>query len=64
MTNLEIKDAIDNNNRLIQEALDPTEFVLNETIRDLMKANLELQKQCTHEVENGVCKYCYLRFID
>lgn len=60
MTNLEIKEEIDRNNKLIQDILNPSEFTLNNTIRDLLKANEELQVQCTHNFVDGYCEYCYL----
>ena len=59
MTNLEIKEEIDRNNKLIQDLLNPSEFILNNTIRDLLKANEELQAQCTHNFVEGYCEYCY-----
>lgn len=60
MTNLEIKEEIDRNNKLIQDLLNPSEFILNNTIRDLLKANEELQAQCTHNFVDGYCEYCYM----
>ena len=60
MTNLEIKEEIDRNNKLIQDLLNPSEFILNNTIRDLLKANEELQAQCTHNFVDGYCEYCYI----
>lgn len=60
MTNLQIKEEIDRNNKLIQNILNPSEFTLNNTVRDLLKKNEELQAQCTHNFVDGYCEYCYL----
>ena len=60
MTNLEIKQKIDTNNHVIETLLSPSEFTLNNTIRDLLKENDELQQQCTHNFVDGYCEYCYL----
>jgi hypothetical protein len=60
MTNLEIKKEIDKNNKLIQDILNPSEFTLNNTVRDLLRANEELQMLCTHSFVDGYCEYCYL----
>ena len=53
MTNLEIKQKIDTNNKLIETILSPSEFTLNNTVRDLIAENAELQKQCTHNFIDG-----------
>lgn len=60
MTNLEIKEKIDVNNKVIEKLLNPCEFTLNNTVKDLLKENDELQKQCTHSFVDGYCEYCYL----
>lgn len=60
MTQLERKEKIDANNKLIQEILNPSEFTLNNVIRDLLKENTELQKGCEHSFVDGYCEYCYL----
>ena len=60
MTNLEIKQKIDINNKLIETILSPSEFTLNNTVRDLIAENAELQKQCTHNFIDGYCEYCYM----
>jgi hypothetical protein len=60
MTNLEIKKKIDENNNLIQMLFEPNRFVLNNKIRDLLKENEDLQKQCTHNFVDGYCEYCYM----
>lgn len=58
MTNLEIRDAIQLNNELIKKMLDPSKFVLNNAVQELMLENKKLQDQCTHEWEDGICVYC------
>ena len=60
MTNLQIKDAIDKNNKLIEQLLNPSEFTLNNAVRDLLAKNAELQAQCEHSFVDGFCEYCYL----
>ena len=60
MTNLEIKERIDANNKLIETLLNPTAFTLNNTVKDLLKENDELQAQCTHNFVDGYCEYCYM----
>ena len=61
MTNLEIKEKIDANNKLIENLLNPSEFTLNNAVKDLLKENDELQKQCKHNFVDGFCEYCYKR---
>lgn len=60
MTNLEIKEKIDTNNKIIETILSPSEFTLNNTVRDLIAENAELQKQCTHNFVDGYCEFCYM----
>lgn len=59
MTNLEIHERIERNNKIIEDCFSPNVFTLNNTIRDLLKENEELQKQCSHQFEEGYCIYCY-----
>lgn len=59
MGNLTIKEQIDRNNALIEKIMTPNVFTLNNTVADLLQENAELQKQCTHEFEDGYCVYCY-----
>ena len=56
---LDIKHRIDLNNKLIEEALKPNQFTLNNTIAGLLLEIDSLQKQCPHEFEDGYCIYCY-----
>lgn len=60
MTNLEIKQKIDANNKLIETLLNPSMFTLNNTVKDLLKENDDLQAQCTHNFVDGFCEYCYV----
>ena len=59
MTLLEIKEQIDNNNKVIESLLNPSVFTLNNTVRDLLEENFKLQIQCTHSFVDGYCEYCY-----
>lgn len=59
MTNFEIKQKIDNNNDLIKSLLNPNIYTLNNTIRELLEENAELQAECTHDFVDGWCLYCY-----
>lgn len=59
MTNLEIKNKIDANNKVIESILSPSEFTLNNTVMNLLQENAELQKQCQHNYVDGFCEYCY-----
>lgn len=59
MNLFELKNKIDENNKQIENYLTPNVFTLNNLVAELLKENESLQKQCTHEFENGYCKYCY-----
>ena len=60
MTNLEIKQKIDDNNKLIKSLLNPSEFTLNNAVSELLRENAELQKHCNHSFVDGFCEYCYV----
>jgi hypothetical protein len=60
MTQLERKEKIDANNKLIQEILNPSQFTLNNVVRDLLEENAQLQRECEHSFVDGYCEYCYL----
>ena len=60
MTQLQIKEAIDKNNALIEHLINPSQFTLNNAVRELLNQNAELQKQCKHSFVDGFCEYCYL----
>ena len=56
MTNFEIKEKIDANNRKIEELINPSQFVLNNTVKELLAENDALQAQCQHEfVARSLC---------
>jgi hypothetical protein len=59
MTQLQIKEKIDANNKVIESLLNPSMFTLNNTIKDLLAENDELQKRCQHSFVDGYCEYCY-----
>ena len=59
MTQLQIKEEIDKNNKIIEELLNPSQFTLNNAVRDLLARNAELQSQCEHSFVDGFCEYCY-----
>lgn len=59
MNNFDIKNKIDENNKIIEECLSPNQFTLNNTIARLLQENKKLQSKCTHNFENGFCIYCY-----
>lgn len=56
---LNIKQQIDENNKIIQDLFNPNAYILNNTIAQLLKENEQLQSQCPHFFENGYCKFCY-----
>lgn len=58
MTNEEIREKIDANYALIESLLNPSHFVLNKSVRDLLNQNAELQSECKHNFINGTCKFC------
>lgn len=58
MSGPEIKERIEFNNRVIEEASHST-FTLNKQAHAAMQENKELQKKCPHEFnELGYCIYC------
>ena len=59
MTNLQIKERIDQNNKLIESLLNPSMFTLNNTVKDLLNENDSLQALCKHNFVDGYCEYCY-----
>jgi hypothetical protein len=42
MTKLQIKEEIDKNNELIEQLINPSQFTLNNAIKDLLARNAEL----------------------
>ena len=59
LANETIKAKIDENNRKIEELMNPDIFTLNNAVAKILKENEELQSICKHEYKNGYCKYCY-----
>lgn len=55
----EIKRRIDRNNEEIKAIFDPFTAILNRRINELSEENKNLQKNCIHQFEDGVCIYCY-----
>lgn len=60
MTQLQIKEQIDKNNAMIEMLINPSQFTLNNAVRDLLAQNAELQSQCKHNFVDGFCEYCYI----
>lgn len=58
MNGLEIFSLISKKKQRIEELFDPTTFVLNKEVEALQQDIAELQKDCPHEFNEGVCKYC------
>lgn len=59
MTGPEIKAKIDDLELQIRQVINPGEFVLNQSLMDLLQQEKELRMQCPHEYENRRCIYCY-----
>ena len=58
MTRDEIRNKVLFNEMKIKELLDPSIFILQPEVEKLEKEIAELQAQCDHEFENGVCTIC------
>ena len=58
MNIIEIRNKIDQNNKIIENILTPNTFVLNNTVSSLLEENSQLQEQCPHHFEEGFCIYC------
>ena len=59
MTQLQIKEKIDTNNKILETLMTPNVFTLNNAVSELLKENAELQAICEHSYEDGYCIYCY-----
>jgi hypothetical protein len=59
MTQLEIKEKIDNNNKILESLFVPNTFTLNKEVALLLQENKELRAQCQHSYVDGHCEYCY-----
>lgn len=60
MNQIEIREKINANNKIIADLFTPNQFTLNNTVAALLKENEILQKMCHHSYENGYCIYCDL----
>ena len=58
MTKEEIRNRVLYNNNQIKELLDPSVFILQPEVQQLMEDNELLQSICDHEFVNGVCEIC------
>ena len=56
----EIKRQIDELNLEMEQMIEPSTFVLNPKIIVLMNKINELQRQCKHNFNNGICEFCYM----
>ena len=59
MTQLEIKEKIDQNNKVIEALFSPNVFTLNNPVAALLAENEQLQSQCKHNFVDGYCEFCY-----
>ena len=55
MNKEQIREKILFNNKKIEELLDPSVFILQPEVQQLMEDNEYLRTICPHEFENGVC---------
>lgn len=58
MSGEEIREKVLFNNQRIQELLDPSVFILQPEVQELLEENEELQAQCPHIFQGGKCIYC------
>lgn len=58
MSGEEIREKVLFNNQRIQELLDPSVFILQPEVQELLEENEELQAQCPHIFQEGKCIYC------
>lgn len=58
MTGEEIKKKINFNNQEIQKILDPSIFIFQPEVQELLKENEYLRTMCKHSYKDGVCIYC------
>lgn len=60
----EIKVKIDELSRQIEERIITDHFTLNKDIMEIENKIADLQAQCPHQFENGICIYCQKENID
>jgi hypothetical protein len=58
MTGLEVFSLVQTKRKRIEDLFDPTTFVLNKEVQQLQEEIYNLQKECPHEYENHICKFC------
>ena len=58
MNGPEIFSLVTKKRQRIEELFDPTTFVLNKEVAALQQDIAELQKECPHKYNEGVCEYC------
>ena len=58
MTNQEIFSLVTEKREKIEKLTDFATFVLNKEVIELQNEIEKLQAQCTHDYQNGLCKYC------
>ena len=54
----EIRNKIKEINNELNVSLDPSQFVLNPRIGELLQELENLQRQCEHHFIDGVCEFC------
>ena len=59
MNQIEIREKINANNKIIADLFTPNQFTLNNTVRELLEENARLQEKCEHKYSKGYCIYCY-----
>lgn len=53
-----IKSKIEENNKKIEQLLEPNSFILNTQIAEVLSENKALQDKCYHVFVDGRCEYC------
>lgn len=54
----EIRNKIKEINSELDVSLNPSQFVLNPRIGELLRELENLQRQCKHHFIDGVCEFC------
>lgn len=58
MTKEQIREKILYNNNKINQLLDPSVFILQPEVQQLIEENEYLKTICPHEFKDGVCQIC------
>lgn len=53
-----IKKKIEENNKRIEQLLEPNSFILNTQIAEILSENKALQDKCYHVFIDERCEYC------